>query len=1132
MLYLESMILHRFKSFTHAELLLSKGFTCIIGPNGSGKSNIMDALLFVFGEPSMNRLRLERGEGLKQLINWKSPNTKIAYVTLNFNGDEKIAITKMVRSDGKTKYKVNGKKMSRKEVVDMLGKYNVRVDDTTTIAQDEISQYTKLNPKERRQLIDIAAGITEFEYKKSEAVKELDKVSVKVSTEQQVLNERLGFLKEIEKEKEAAENYIAMSGRLKSLRFSILFMRKEQLKASFEDYTKDMALLDSKKNEASYKADELSKKIDQINQESQHLTAELNKSSTAMSETNARREAVNKELTHVEAEILSQKKLLEDTTGTLKLDIQEKSDAAAAVKANASRIEQITKELNAKQVSLAALGEETAEDELGKIAETLSKSIDEDEAKLLDAAGYFSKLQSEFAVLKERQTDSGRRLSEAAGSVAETDSQRNAVSKSASSTKSEMKRLREEMEGLEGAEKKLDSGIGDIDVRLLNLREQMAMARPREGSTAAKLSSKFGEKDGFYGKAAELCSYDGKYATAVEVGAGSRLEYFIVDSISTANRIIKYLKDNGMGRATFMPIEDLRVEGDGRRAIGVPALIDFVAFDKRFSKVFEYVFNNTYVIDDIEDSKRLGIGRHRYVTMEGELVEQSGVVSGGSQRARLSLVRLESEFASQSATRANLKEQLEQTAIRLAGLRKEYAKAELASASAEGDARRFDSELKRYNTSMAATEKELKSIEQQMVKLNGEIIEADRQKAELAARLTANKNALKDHISKSAAKAKTAKLAGKHNAEKAKALRDDVEKLRIAIAQAEKENELLSKRIEGLSVSIKEKEKLAKETEHALEQKRIRKEVLDKGRVDIEYSIMHSNESSKKSLGRISELNVELEALSKERGRISAEIANLDRQISEIKIERGRSETRFNDVSAELAAYGQGIALVKGKSDEMESEANILESKLRELGNVNMKAPEVYNEKKKSVDDAQLKLTTLDTEKNAIMRMISEIESKKMQTFLDTLNEVNKNFMKMYNYVFPGKASLMLEEPKDPLVSGLKIQINNGETAQSLTSKSGGERTFISMMLIFAIHACKPSSMYIFDEIDKALDRENSKKLSLLVKQMSKDAQFLLVTHNDAMVVNADVAIGVTKMDGESKAVGLDLSKIATNNKH
>ena len=161
--------------------------------------------------------------------------------------------------------------------------------------------------------------------------------------------------------------------------------------------------------------------------------------------------------------------------------------------------------------------------------------------------------------------------------------------------------------------------------------------------------------------------------------------------------------------------------------------------------------------------------------------------------------------------------------------------------------------------------------------------------------------------------------------------------------------------------------------------------------------------------------------------------------------------------------------------------------------------------------------------------MIDEIDSKKLQTFMDMLNEVNKNFMKLYNYIFPGKASIVLENDKDPLNSGIHIRISEGKTEKQFMSMSGGERAIISLMLLFSIHMGKKSSLYIFDEVDAALDKENAKKLSMLIKEMSKEAQFIVISHNDSLIVNSDTAIGVVKTEGESKAYGVDIASMIKN---
>ncbi len=178
------------------------------------------------------------------------------------------------------------------------------------------------------------------------------------------------------------------------------------------------------------------------------------------------------------------------------------------------------------------------------------------------------------------------------------------------------------------------------------------------------------------------------------------------------------------------------------------------------------------------------------------------------------------------------------------------------------------------------------------------------------------------------------------------------------------------------------------------------------------------------------------------------------------------------------------------------------------------------------MEEAQAKLEVLDNEKESILKMIEEIDSKKYRIFLETFEIVNKNFTKLYNYIFPGSAQIELDDPKDPFNSGLHIKMLDGKLTKREGSLSGGEKSLVMLMLIFSIHMYKPSSLYLFDEVDSALDKENSKKLSHLIKEMSKGSQFVVVSHNDSLIVNADTAIGVAKSDGESKAIGLQVANI------
>ena len=238
MQYIDKIIIHNFKSFKHANIKFSKGFTCIAGPNGSGKSNICDALLFALGETSLKRMRVNSATHLISDFAPKNDEGLRTYVKIFFSGDTELEVLRAIRSD-KVIYKVNGKRVKRQDMIGTLRENGCDVNYTNTITQGEISQLLELNPKERRELIDIASGIKEFDIKKSDAIKELEKVENKIANARILYNERYGFLEELKKEKEQAERYINLSNTVKCINYTLLKLREETLSKNYEKAVSD-----------------------------------------------------------------------------------------------------------------------------------------------------------------------------------------------------------------------------------------------------------------------------------------------------------------------------------------------------------------------------------------------------------------------------------------------------------------------------------------------------------------------------------------------------------------------------------------------------------------------------------------------------------------------------------------------------------------------------------------------------------------------------------------------------------------------------------------------------------------------------------------------------------------------------
>ncbi|MDE1824947.1 MAG: chromosome segregation protein SMC [Candidatus Micrarchaeota archaeon] len=1131
MLYLKSLTLSKFKSFKHAELLFSKGFTCIVGPNGSGKSNICDALLFSLGESAIRRMRAER---LEMLINSDKqsrhdPQGK-TYVKSIFDGDEQIEIVRVASADGKSSFKVNGKHMTRQEVLEILKKHKVNADETNTITQGEINKMMDINPKERRELIEIASGITEFEAKKNDSLRELGKVNIKTGEVQAILNERQGYLRELEKEKEAAESYNGMNLRLRTLKYSMLASREQEIKQNYDRQSRDLALLDSKKQKIMAELGELLGSIEKLTADRQQMTKEMSESTVSTSFEGRKLEGINKELAVICAGIDSNA-----------MQMAEKQQELARLRGEAEAISLL---LEANRTGLLAHKRRILELEpqIGEVKEeakgenwearlgALNDSTRKLEKEFAQMQGSISLMQADLSATKNAVSELISKLQSLKSQFKEKQGTFLEVGERAVALLKNAEKLDIEIAKSDAELTKSSKEIGEIDEKSISLKEQRAIYHSRESSAIEKLSGNFGAKEGFYGRVSQLCTYSSASALAIEAAAGGRFEYLVVDSIESASKIIAFLKKNDLGRATFIPINDLAFDGEKKKAPGLTPVIEMVKFDSKYAKVFDYVFSNTYVLGAVEDAKKAGVGRHRYVTLEGELVEQSGVLSGGSQRRRVSLSSIENQIKELASSKAALLSRSEELAKSLFKLRKEKSLQELERAgllsqqsSIKAEASEIEQEIKKIESSIKSQDSKIKQLDSQ---ISESISSEDATEKELVL----SRAQASELYSKSIEAVKSIAKHGMSKEEKERLgnLRAEIEELKIKATELQTQSQMSEKRgkevdSQGSSIA-KSIESLRSQTKES----QAKKILLDKEKLELEEKIKSSSASSKRAYERLEEIEAKIAKLSSEKGKRSAEHDESERQINEIRLKRSQYEVRLTDIQAELATYPAQTQRAEVTLEEMEKEASLISIKVSQLGTVNLKAPEIYQIKKKDVEEAGGRLETLIAEKDAILKMIEEIDSKKLSIFAEAFDAINKNFTKLHGYINPNKALIELDSPKDPFNSGLHFKIPEGKGYKRENAMSGGEKSLANLTLLFSIHTYKPSSLYIFDEVDSALDKENSKILSKLIKEMSKSSQFIVVSHNDSLIVNSDTAIGVSKTDGESRAVGLQLASMAS----
>ena len=1134
MLYLKSVIIDKIKSFGHQSLMFNKGFTCIVGPNGSGKSTICDALLFGLGERTLHRLRADRlDELIRSSGKGKKGEIRRAYVRLEFSGDEEISVTRFIRSDGKSKYKVNGKTMRRHEVLEILGRHGMRVDETNTIAQGEINMLSQMSAVDLRELIDSAAGIKDFEYKKAESMRELEKVDQKIGESRIMLSERSGFLGELSEEKEAAERYLQMGARLKALTYSTLMTKKGSAEKSLLDYESGLAAAGEKHKSLAQQLSDVSAHLTTLNEDRQKLTKQLSDSTESIGSTNAKLEAINIQIARLDAEMNALASSASEYSKSFSGMESEYASKKSLVDSNAAKLDSLGKKA-APLEAVAKSARATAEKFEGnpeRIKE-LGTEVEELESRVLSRSSDISRLEAELSVIKSRSEGKAVEL----GSVKELLKKKESdaveldkVYQSANKKRGEyVERSRELMQKI----KDIEGRLGAIDEKLIDLREKKAYAQPRTQNVADRLGERFGKGQGFHGRVLDLCTYKPEHAPAVESAAGSRFEYFVVDDIDTADVVIDYMKANGLGRATFIPIRELKYREDGREK-SLMHMLDLIKYEGKFGKVFSYVFGNTYLVNGIDDAKKYGVGKHRYVTTEGDIVEQAGIVSGGSASKRMSLAVINAQLQELASEKNALREELEDKGKKLEEARKGEAYADMEIGSAKGSLNLASVEAAGHRKEIEAISKVLAEFSIKESTVAKMLSKTTEERESIETKLKTVRKQLDDAVNQTVELTKRMAKSGSSQMEldRAEEARKELEGIRISIAELSKENKMHDARLKELAAQMKDAKSMLKNAGAEMSKKKSEREQLTIQRKDIEARISSSSGESKKIFGRIGQLDSEIEKIGAKKGKLDAEMSVLDRQISETNIRKAQLQTTLNDLKAELSVYKDSVELVNATVQEMERESAVLNSKIHELGNVNLRAPELYAEKAKDVEEAKGKVETLETERLAVLRMIEEIESKKLQTFMSTFNDVVLNFTKFCGYVLQGEPSIGLTNPKEPFKSGLDISIREGKTRKHLSKLSGGEKALVLLILIFSIHMYKPAALYVFDEVDTALDKENSKKLSLLIKQMSSNAQFIVVSHNDSLITNADAAVGVVKSHEESKAVGLEVAAMLKSKK-
>ena len=1111
-----------FKSFAKkTELLFGNNYNVIIGPNGAGKSNIADLITFVLGKMSAKSMRAEKSANLIYNGGKNSKPFREAEATIVFDNldntfplrEKEVTVTRLIRQSGNSIYKINGRKMTRQQVVDFLNSAHIDPDGHNIVLQGDIVRFMEMRPEERREIVEDISGISVYQDKKQKAMRELEKFQAKLGEIDIIMTERSAHLRELKNERDQAIRYRELEILVKRSKATLVDLQIKKKKEELESLEGDVKRHDEQKDKIEGRVHELTKEIEAKKKEIELINESI--------EEKGEKEQVqlHKEIEVMKEEVIRKSNRLD----TLKNELSRIDNRKKQLNSDKEDLNKRIKEIRARIVSL-----ESEKVELKKQEGDLVKSRTDKDADSLELSIerkqelFYSTKEKEQALLREKDKltylleDIEKKLGVSLGESG-TDIKK---------LKSEFKRLTEELNKTLNEDAMYASQLGKARRELVEKNEELATLKARDVGrrevSAADLSVKQILKSGIkgiYNTVGELGEVNKKYSLALEVAAGSRINGVVVEDDAVASSCIKYLKDKKMGIVAFLPLNKMKPADSSsmRKGNGVHgSALDLIKFDSKFKNIFNYVFGSTIVVDNVEIARKIGIGKIRMVTLDGDLMEPSGAMIGGYRRRRQGagfkeedmneeISKLENEISKLHKTIDVLDKNRSQNEVEIIKLREAKINFEVDIMKIERTTGAVD--LNKLNN-------EKKELSSKLTNLNRELENAQSDVRSLAKELQLLKERRQKEGGMSSLDSKRTSIR-----ERIVSLESDIRNLKnqtdtMLVPEYEKIGKILKdhdKEISEFTGEMKLIEVYLKENKVKLRDKENKERKF--------YSEFKDLFNKRNKLQ--SQLSQRETMLAREEERVNS----LNSRFNTFSIEKARLTAEMEGLKKEFEPF-VNVTLRKGiSSDDLRSEIKGSGRELEKFGNVNLKALEAYESLEKEYKSLEEKADKLKSEKEDVISMMHEIESKKKSLFMKNYESIEKNFRTTFNKLTTkGQAHLELEDQEDPFNGGLDIKVKIvGNKYLDIKGLSGGEKTMAALAFIFAIQEHKPASFYLMDEVDAALDKTNSSKLSKLIEQYSKKAQYIVISHNDAIISEANQIYGVSMKEGISKVVSLKI---------
>ncbi len=1154
-MYISKIVLKNFKSFgKKTEIPFYSGFTVITGPNGSGKSNVIDSILFCLGlSTSTKQLRADR---LTDLIH---NGKKDAEVSIFFSDNGKsYEVTRKVKVTEKgyySYYYLNGKPVNLSEIHDFLSQFGVYSDAYNIVMQGDVTRIIEMSPLQRRKIIDDVAGISEFDEKRDRALEELERVRENIEKLEAVIAEVNSRLAVLERDKNEALKYkelLKKKDEYESYLTAHEFLLATSIKEKLE---RDIEKLERQKDALAERIPELIRQISDVSNEIESIASKI---SQLGDERESEIQSRILELTSELQSIRNSEKFYVEELERIDSEIVKVLGDISKLKDELSKVDAEIEEYTIKRIQVGEIVDELQSkmNDLRKKLERVDRQYRELKDELVEKRSQLDRLKEERSALLRERDKIVEVLRRIELEIDELETENGRLRDETEALKREIKEKRDEMASRSDELQSVQQKLTDVDKELFSIRAKIAdvedqmrkyeveLAKVKAKLSALQTYSKSveillearnrRELPGIFGTVAQLGEVDEEYINAIEAAAGNALQFVVVETEDDAVEAIKYLKAVQGGRATFIPLRKIKnftIKFD-KSVLKEPGVIDFavnlVRCEKKFQPVFRFILRDTIVVDTIDTARRLMDRGFRIVTLDGDIVEKSGLMSGGSREKRRILISRELLEKEQELT-----EKIFELQKKKEELFYELNTAEELRRAYKGDVERLNSIIDELTRDIEIAEERLKDLSERLKENVEKVAQKKIEKEEksktlkvLSSRITQIDDTISSLLSEIEGIEK--KLKGSEIPkimEELEGVKDRYVQNKEVLSSIEKKLELLDLRRRQIENTISEKEEQVSEL-------KFRKEELERSINEGRRKVEEIDAELKRLKDESTRLSKELRGLRERRDELISTLRKLEDEKGRVEFEIEKLEDRIQNqkeklqyVLDELEKFGDvKVPENLPPKDEVIKILGEIERELEKFGDVNLKAIQEYEEVRKRRDELTEKKLILERERRDIIERIERYERRKREVFFEVFTAINRNFAEIIRELASGEGELYLDGD-DPFSSGLHIRVKPyNKPVQKLESMSGGEKSLVALALIFAIQMYKPAPFYAFDEVDMFLDGVNVSRVAKMIKKRSKDAQFIVVSLRKPMLENADAIVGVTLgRDNSSVVTGVKL---------